>query len=702
MAPYNRQTAPKAVPSSAKDKTKRNGDPDPEAQDVIDKWGQGTDAVRQELHDYYLNYHFIEGHQWIFWNGERRVLDQVPRDPERVRLTINRMRANSRTVMGKVMQRQLTFEVLPTDADDSHIRGAKLGESLLENLRIHHGWEQMREMLNWAVWKGGTAALSIEWDPEAGDPAASPDDTGGVQRKRGDIKGQVLNLSQFTTQPGTEDGERAYWWIKLDLMPPPEVQIMFDLKEEPPADGATTTTPFLLKLNSDGNDSTTPLTQVYTYFERPNSKNKKGCIKKVVDGRCVWKGDWYFPWEDRLNLVIARETMMENRWTGSTVVTDGRPIQTAFNQSWSNIVEHMKRAGNARLAMPQSAVDMMDDLSDLPGDVMPYPDGAQSPEWKSPPQMPQWWVDQPDKLAQELDDVMGVHQVSRGDAPVNIESGYGLSILAEHDSTPTDRLLKEIASAFSKYASMALKLYEAEVTHKRKTIVQVPGQAPSTLSWSGEDFRGQTTAIIPEDAIIPRSRAALQESGRQMVEMGFITNMADYAYFTEMPSSRYVLEALNPDVARARRENAGFATGRQAVPYQWDSHELHIMEHNRYRKSVDYDLLSDEHKKVIELHIQAHVTMAAEAVGEQQTREAIGGPGLAAAPTAAGPAGDPMMNPIASGVVGAPPEPQGATLAGVDPSLNDPSAEGGEVDVEAMKQDVFNQLIQQFGAPPAE
>lgn len=703
---YSRDKAPVAAPNGREVGRKKL---DIKADEVLQKWKDGTDSIRQELFDYYLNFHFIEGQQWIFWNPQQRRLDQVPRDPDRVRLTINRMRANSRTVIGKLTSRALNFEVPPTDADDAHVRGAKLSESLLEHTRRSHKWEELREQWYWSLWKAGTAAIFIEWDPNLGEDAANPDDTGGVKRKQGDTIESVRNLSQFCVEPGTADAEKSRWAIVLDLLPPKEAQAKYNLKEEPVADGATADTPFLLKLADKASGTTlTPLTQVFTYYERPNYLNEKGCIKVVIDGECVWESEWPYPWTEHLNMVVGHETKIENRWTGGTVVTDARPIQTALNQSWSNIVEHMKRAGNARLVMPQSAADQFEELSDLPGEVLPYPDGSQEPDWKGAPQMPQWWVDQPSKLAEELDDIMSVHQISRGDAPQNIESGYGLSILAEHDATPTERILRETANVFGRLASMYLKLIEAEVTTKRKTIINDTGQAATTIEWSGKDLMGQTTAVVPEDSIIPRSRAALMEAGKSMVEMGFITNMADFAFFTEMPSSRMLLEAVNPDIARARRENAYFAAGRASVPFEWDDDEAHIMEHNRFRKSTGYEVLDDEVKLMIEDHVQAHVTAAAEKLGKQQAAGAIGGPGLAAAPTVAGAApAPPEMNPPFAGTPVPPAAsmmPEGGYFSPDGMANTTPGASGApEISASSPEaEQIFNGLMQQLNSPTSQ
>ena len=49
--------------------------------------------------------------------------------------------------------------------------------------------------------------------------------------------------------------------------------------------------------------------------------------------------------------------------------------------------------------------------------------------------MPAWWQERPVDLREAIDDIMGVHDVSRGEAPSNIESGYGLSILVEQDTS---------------------------------------------------------------------------------------------------------------------------------------------------------------------------------------------------------------------------------------------------------------------------
>ena len=66
--------------------------------------------------------------------------------------------------MAKAMQRKLVFEVLPSASDDASIRGARLGENILRPAP-GHDWEVLRERHLQATWKGGTAAICVDWDP---------------------------------------------------------------------------------------------------------------------------------------------------------------------------------------------------------------------------------------------------------------------------------------------------------------------------------------------------------------------------------------------------------------------------------------------------------------------------------------------------------------------------------------------------------
>lgn len=607
---------------------------------IRDRYEAGLKPIRSSLQEYWLNHAFLGGHQWVWYSPQTSRLDDLPRDPDRVQATINLMRPNTRIIISKSLQRELTFEVIPTAADDASLRGSKLGEAIIHSTGRDHDWESLRERLHSATWKGGVAAICIDWDPDGGPPvlpAETPEDqpvTGG------DTVETVLSIADFVVEPGVRDAERARWWVKAQVLPPESVQAQFGLDKTPPGDATAGTTPFQRKMLSThyaGGDSEqlADLTLVLTYYERPNPLRPGGAVAVLVDNKVVQNKPWPFPWKDRLNLAVCYETQDENVWTGSTVLSDARPVQVAYNASWSSIIEHMKQAGNARMFVPQSTIDLLEAMGDIPGEMVPYPDGTTPPKWESPPQMPAWWVDEPRALRDEMSDIMGVHDISRGDAPVNIESGYGLSVLAEQDTTPVGKLVKSGARAFGKIASMALKLFEAEVKGPRTAVVRTPSQPPETSTWTGRDLLRQTEAEVPLEAVMPRNKAAMMAQAEKLVTMGLIQSFEQYATIAELPGHKDLINRLDPDVAKARWENHMMALGRPCVPEAFDEHAKHITELNNFRKSAKYRQLDADTQAIYEEHAKAHEVMGAEDMGRARAKAAID-PALAAAPDANG------------------------------------------------------------------
>jgi len=616
---------------------------------ILNRYEDGIKATQNLISDFWLNHSFLLGYQWTYVEADSGVVRDVANDDDREQVVINRMWPNSRILVGKLTQREMTFENLPTAADDGSVRGARIGESIIRATKEAHDWEGLREKAAWATWKGGTAAISVDWDPEAGHVTVGPTDT-TKEIRGGDTVEQVLTISEFVIEPGVRDGETARWWIKAEALPPEVVQSIYELEEAPGADMLAGTSGIQRRLvsstglatrTSSGADGDN-LTLVLTYYERPNHLAPEGRISVVVDNQIV-QGEnpeigetmpWPFPWDDHLNIAIIRETVMETEWAGRTILSMARGVQSAFNAAWSNLLEHMKLAGNARLAVPESSIDAIDEFTDLPGEIVPFPDGSTPPFYLQPAQLPAWLIDTPVNLAMQMDDIMGVQDINRGQAPANVESGFAVSIIAEQSETPVGRLSKEIAKAFSKTASMCLQLFEAEVTSTRKTVVAEDGQPPSTTSWSGKDLLGQTAIKVPLDSVVPRNRAAQLQLAKDLQAGGLITTLDEFITVAELADGDSILEKVDPDTARARRENHAFRAGKGAFVESFDNHETHLREHNILRKSQAWEQMTSKEREALDTHMEGHEVSAAEEAGKMQNSLAVGGAGLAGAPTA--------------------------------------------------------------------
>lgn len=640
------------------------------AQKVRDLYDKGTKSIRREQRDYWINRCFVSGEQWISWNSStQRLENRVPRgaSSSRVLLSVNRLRTSSRTNMAKLLRRPLVFEVPPTGADDESDRGSRVAEAVLADRAREHHWEGLREEAAWTIWKGGTGFLCVDWDPRAGTPLGQTQT--GKNFGTGDICESVLSIAEVATEPGSRDIERALWWIKAVALPPRDVQEMFNLPKTPAADASSATSPLQFKLlQADGNDSRNELTLVLYYYERPSRKGK-GQVAVVIDGKIVDQGPWPFPFKDRLNVVAMRETVVEGRWTGDTILSDAISPQTARNMAESSVVEHMKLAGNARLAIPEGSIEDISTLSDEPGEPFGYvPMGGQRPDYMSPPSMPTWWIEQPERLDRIIDDILGVHDVSRGEVTQGgAKSGVALSLLAEQDDTPLGRFAKEMAEGWGRFASLVLEIYEDKVTETRKARVDNGGPRPELVEWTGKHLAGQTQAEVPLEAVQPRSRAASFQMALQLKQLYPDLPLTVFAAIADLPGQDDLIEGVDPNVEEARRENYEMALGIPIIPALFQNHKTHIAELNRFRMSARFGTLDKQTQDLFEMHAKAHEQLAAEQQVQQMAMQGVQ-PGMEQtaqanepAPLGAPPGGPGGPPPGPGGPPGAmpPPGPQG-------------------------------------------
>jgi hypothetical protein len=83
-------------------------------------------------------------------------------------------------------------------------------------------------------------------------------------------------------------------------------------------------------MRQDRGDTPTDLCLVLTLYMRPNKDNPRGTVATVIGGKFVGQPKpWSFPWKDRLNLVICRETKIPTRATGETTLSAAVPVQAA-------------------------------------------------------------------------------------------------------------------------------------------------------------------------------------------------------------------------------------------------------------------------------------------------------------------------------------------------------------------------------------
>jgi hypothetical protein len=604
---------------------------------VVERWKEADRVLIEERRDYWLNYAFYEGDQWVFWNDGQQEVAQFPRRAGRVHMVDNRVLPNLTINHARLLQRQLVFEVRPDSADDASIQAAHLSEHLLEAQRVTGKWEQIRATNLFNADLGGTSLVMVEWDPNAGkiiglepelDEMGEPvlDEFGqpveGTRPLReGNVHLTPLGITEFTLEPGTMNWYESRWVLTCKSLTPNQAREHYHLDWTPDADATSGTGPLQRKLMSRRTGSVNAkMCLVYTYYERPGF-NTPGRHMVVINNRPVVDEEWPFPF-DELPGYVFRQAKLPKRWTGRTYLNDVRPLQQEYNALKSLVVEHAKMAGNARLAIPDNSGIQPEDLTDTPGEFLYYDGLASSPpRYIDPAQMPRFIKEEMADCRLSIDDIMMVHGISRGQAPGDRNSGLALTVLAEKDQTPMGIFARDQAEGWGHIASLCLRLYEANVVEQRNAVVSTESRMPMVRAWTGQSIRGQTNTYVPLENVMPFSKAAQQawilNLATQLPNLLPVGNPAVMARMLDLPNADAFLQVLDPDAAKAQFENSMLAIGNIVLPESFDNHGKHIAEHNAFRKQPGYQFMPEELRMVIDEHIAAHEQMNLEQAANQ-------------------------------------------------------------------------------------
>ena len=593
------------------------------------RWDKALRATQMPREQAAINEQFINNRHWLRWNRGQGRLEELPRNPDRVRATINRIGPDSHRLLAKLTSRDLAWDVAPNSPDDQAIQASRVAEHALYDTASRQGWEDLRYEHALACWQGGVAGIMVEWDRSVGTPIAMGEN--GQAIHTGDVKLTVVPLHEIAVEPGTRNAETGLYWIHGRALPPSEVAEQFDLETEPKPDARAIDS--VWRVHNPTDSSHTPLVMVYTLYQRPTSQ-AEGTIVTVVGDQVVDQSPWYFPFSDRLNLATCVVWPITNKWYGHTPCTDGVPVQTAMNASWSSILEHLKLAGNARLWVPEGSVEDINDLSDTAGEFAEYiPVNGARPSYEAPPSMPEWWVRAPDILGGAMNDILGQSDISRGVAPSGVESGIAMSLLQENSDTPIGRFAKNMAGMWGRVGSMCLELFATFVRDTREAKVLMPNnRIPEIVQWNGNVLHGHTRAVVPMDSVTPRNRNAQAAYAFQLHDRGLIQSPIELARIADLPDQDDLLEGIDPDTARAMRENSHLAAGAARTVDTIDDHMNHILHHRNFMRSQRFENLPADIQQNFRLHMAAHEQYAAmQAAGVVQSASVS--PMAAALPT---------------------------------------------------------------------
>lgn len=592
------------------------------------QWEDIEDELRVLRREYALNRAFDRGDHHIAWNTltSSAVIREfaTPADIQS-RTTINKFRSRRRQLTARLTSSPLSKEVKLGTATDLGMRRARLAQQVLEAMAAPEAgdWERTRAEEVLFTMKGGNAAVCWEWDANLADPPLDPqsytaiDQTTGLNMPCGGVRLTSLNILEFGLEPGTRRQQDARYWIRSYGATPEQVQATYRLDWKPKVDSMPSASPMsrLLMDRSGGpGRNEQRLTQVTVYTRRPTPL-EPGCVIHYVNSRIVAASPWPYP-HNTLNVYVFSCDDPDESWISDPFLSDLRQPQSMYNDVRTTIREHAQRAANARILVKSGSLDPTA-FTDTPGEVIEY-DGDQ-PNWMTPPEVSRWLVGEVSRLDEEINDLAGSPDVSRGVAPGDRNSGSALALLAEKADGPLGSFARDQARGWSVICTNVLRTLRHHMPEgqTRRTVIYGENNVPIAKSWTRDDIDPTVTVSVPVESTMPKSQAALRASlidmQRSFPQVFQNIDGPTLARMLGMSDTKQVFQAVDPDDAFATWENEVMSSGEPVTPDVYNHHEKHLNRHERLRNSPAYEELADDIKQIVDEHIAAHHAMKQEA-----------------------------------------------------------------------------------------
>lgn len=213
-----------------------------------------------------------------------------------------------------------------------------------------------------------------------------------------------------------------------------------------------------------------------------------------------------------------------------------------------------------------------------------------------------------DWIKSEMQDVVGLHEVSQAGVPGRVEAAKAIEMLKESDLSRLYVLENSIKVSIAQGFWQALMLAKQFVPEIQMVQTYSPEGYPEVREFHASKLSPAMRIKVTMGSGLTSSRAARSEAAMLLWQNQVIKDPEIFADIIEVP-----VETISPqrafDMRLARNENLVIAAGSDGTavtPNSWDEHQIHIREHNNYRKTAEYQTKSNEIKKKFEFHVQMH------------------------------------------------------------------------------------------------
>lgn len=597
-----------------------------------------------------LNSNFLRGNQYCDINNQTHSVEEMSKLYWwQQREVFNHIAPIYETRLAKLGRTDPALKVRPATNEQNDVSTAKICTALCKGTARQQ--EMSRKIKSATAWSelSGTVLYKSVWDSYSGLPLAVVD---GDSFNEGGVVTSIVPSYEFyphsnfsddiATMPScihakvyTVDQIEEKWDIRVDGREVP----VFNLKNSNISTGGLGYSASIQNVNVvKQKDSEV----VKEYYENISKKYPNGRLIIIAGDTLLYEGELPYLIGDisKRAFPFVKQVCVENPgyFWGTSIIERCIPIQRAYNTVKNRKHEFLNRVAIGAYSVESGSVDL-DDLEAegiSPGKVVVYERGYNPPMPINNGNLPHEFTDEEYKLLNEFIHISGVSELSRDSkAPPGVGSGVALEILKEQDDTRLSLSAENIKLAIIQVGKQWLRLSKQFATFPRMLKYIGDDNDVAVIEWEASD--------ITSDDIVVDTENELAQTPAQRKQM--VLDLMQYGLYRDDIDSRTrskIFEALelgnwetgadmeNLHRNRANKENVFLKKGKIPQIQEYDDHNIHIIEHNRYRLTTEFEELADELPELVQffnMHVQQHEAYMQQAqmnmVMQQQQQQAV-------------------------------------------------------------------------------
>jgi len=524
----------------------------------------------------------------------------------------NRFAQSLRIITSKMIAKLPMPIITPASATQEDYRIAKITSLLLKWL-----WEQLDvqytvnpEIAKWLTLTGNICVKCIWINRDNFDKTNIPDD----------IKFQINSISEsnipgypfiyavtpfnIMVAPYALNFDESPWYIEVHTFYKDVFKERFGKKAFDKESGNIEQKYVFFDTQDDGSLSlikSSDIIPVYECYYKPSKEFPNGEYILATNNQILHYNNterFIIPY------AFATDVKLKSQIWGTSILKDSIPLQDRINELEDDVSKHVKYLVNPPIAVPdQSTIE--EDIID-PGELVRFDVQSGIPQYMLQNNGVMGLLQILDRTRMILPDILGIHDVSHGSVPRNLESGRALQFLAEQDVTKLGVINHAFVKILKKLGVLLLKTWKINMPYHISLAICGKEFTPEFVEFYSSDINS-FNIIFEGGSQLMVNEAWRRQQALEMLQYGAI-NQQEYRQIVELD-----VRAIEDyeDYYYANEENfllmEMVETNQIPVPSWWENHNLHYKLHIVFMKSKEFRMLPIAIKKAFEQHLQIHV-----------------------------------------------------------------------------------------------